>query len=812
MKLKNIYFDSYKSLINEELSINDGCIGIVGINESGKTNILNAIRVLDQNENLNISHSPKINKDLNPKVRFNFELDHDLKIEIGLILEDWFIDNCLVDPDSLEIEFDISYIVEFDIKENKETRRFEVINLKLSKEILILKDEYIDDISKIIFNSKYLDLNEAIVVTEEQLHESLSSLEELKSALLLSEEKVHETEMEIDLFKVNFSDGDDRKLEEDENYKILIDNLGKHNENHIELSKNIDKVEQYIAQNNLSNEINEINNKVDKVKNTLKSCSQSINTLILKENLNSVEKGQLTKKQNQKESLEKELEDLKKDLVFKEGTLKTINTPLKDKYSTDEKYFSKYVSRLLHETFETNLPKVIFWNYSDEFVLQSETKFDEILEKKSLNEIPRPLTNIFRVGLESNSIDDIHEIIKIIQENASERSRQQDIFNNNINRYIKSVWEDYDQELKISLEEHKIRIQFFDPKTNRASYFDMQERSQGAQTFISFLMTIGAEAEQGVINNMILLLDEPEIHLHPSGVRYMLQELINISKRSNVVIYATHSIFMIDRNKFERHVYLRKKNEKTVIHPSTKSRIGFFMQEEVLYKTIDIDLSKDFSSANRYNFVFEGYGDVLIFEKFYALLKNKPFKDDQTSFYQGGKCTQIQKYFSNNPIQLGAKWIFILDSDQPANKLKNFIEGRYKDYINQDIFVFQYSKDKMSSEEIELEDLLPTSLLIKTYNEVNLSIGVDDSEINYQDFILDNVQYNSFNKKIIEKLNIGKLQLEDYKSNFKEKLNKNILDAMSILKTLKEFESEFETFSKWSDSLIKKIIEDLKSN
>ena len=43
MKLNKIYFDSYKSLIEEELVINDGCIGIVGINESGKTNILNAV-------------------------------------------------------------------------------------------------------------------------------------------------------------------------------------------------------------------------------------------------------------------------------------------------------------------------------------------------------------------------------------------------------------------------------------------------------------------------------------------------------------------------------------------------------------------------------------------------------------------------------------------------------------------------------------------------------------------------------------------------------------------------------------------------
>ena len=108
-------------------------------------------------------------------------MDHDLKIEIDLILDDWFVDNCLIDPESTKVNFDIRYVVEYDILTESEIRRFELINLEISEKVLILKEEYSEDISKLIINNDYLDLKEAIVVKEEHLIKSLESIEELKS-------------------------------------------------------------------------------------------------------------------------------------------------------------------------------------------------------------------------------------------------------------------------------------------------------------------------------------------------------------------------------------------------------------------------------------------------------------------------------------------------------------------------------------------------------------------------------------------------------------------------------------------------------
>jgi predicted ATP-dependent endonuclease of OLD family len=53
------------------------------------------------------------------------------------------------------------------------------------------------------------------------------------------------------------------------------------------------------------------------------------------------------------------------------------------------------------------------------------------------------------------------------------------------------------------------------------------------------------------------LIDEPEVHLHPSGIRWMLEELLEIGK-NNYLFISTHSDFMLDKDTKERHFLLTK--------------------------------------------------------------------------------------------------------------------------------------------------------------------------------------------------------------------------------------------------------------
>ena len=79
MKLTKILIHAFRSVVNQEIEMNENCIGFIGLNESGKTNVLQAIRTLDNNFPLSIKDKSKINDEL-PKIDFLFDLDVDEKL------------------------------------------------------------------------------------------------------------------------------------------------------------------------------------------------------------------------------------------------------------------------------------------------------------------------------------------------------------------------------------------------------------------------------------------------------------------------------------------------------------------------------------------------------------------------------------------------------------------------------------------------------------------------------------------------------------------------------------------------------------
>ena len=73
-------------------------------------------------------------------------------------------------------------------------------------------------------------------------------------------------------------------------------------------------------------------------------------------------------------------------------------------------------------------------------------------------------------------------------------------------------------------------------------------------------MKIIATTNEAKANEYLFLLDEPGLHLHPSGQKDLTHLLENLSHK-NQLIYTTHSPFMIDRNHPQR-VRVVVKSEK----------------------------------------------------------------------------------------------------------------------------------------------------------------------------------------------------------------------------------------------------------
>jgi predicted ATP-dependent endonuclease of OLD family len=135
-------------------------------------------------------------------------------------------------------------------------------------------------------------------------------------------------------------------------------------------------------------------------------------------------------------------------------------------------------------------------------------------------------------------------------------------------RYFQEAWKDYDKiEFDLQPDGDKMLILI-----KEQNYFSLAQRSDGFKRFVSFLLLISASVMKEKIKNSLLLIDEPDIGLHPKGAKLLKEELLRISV-SNKVVYSTHSIFMIDKEKISRNLLITKENEVTKATVATTPNI-----------------------------------------------------------------------------------------------------------------------------------------------------------------------------------------------------------------------------------------------
>ncbi len=369
-----------------------------------------------------------------------------------------------------------------------------------------------------------------------------------------------------------------------------------------------------------------------------------------------------------------------------------------------------YLEPIIKEKLEQMHPQVIFWEYSDRYLIPSEITYDDFIAKDEPAKNSAPLYNVFLIckKLGVNNLDSLKEKISEWKQDSSQRKKDSLILCDEINKYICNIWEDCDQKIFISLEETKITIHINDPKSIQKNFYAMEARSQGFKTFISFILTIAAEADTGCISNFILLLDEPETHLHPSGVRYMRNELLKLSAKNNYIFYATHSIFMIDRKNLKRHIIVSKNNEMTSLRTVQRNNIT---QESVIYEALGTRV--DEFSIHSNNIMLEGETDLAIF-KYYCekCIEKDNYNINDYQMLDGGGTKRIIQFFSDKIIPTDSEWVIILDHDSAGKEVDTIIHKKYPPSMQSKIHIIFYDKEK----DIELEDILPDTIVNKAIN------------------------------------------------------------------------------------------------
>lgn len=361
----------------------------------------------------------------------------------------------------------------------------------------------------------------------------------------------------------------------------------------------------------------------------------------------------------------------------------------------DKDSLESFLEKNFFSLFEANTPKIIYWEPTDRYLINNPVNLNQF--KEDINS-SLPLRNIFRIA----GIKEIKNRIELILNNTEERSQLEEELSEKITAYINSVWKEHAINIKLRIEEPLSCTVMVEDKDNTMPKYNMNQRSDGFKQFISILLNLSAENESDVLKNKIILLDEPEVHLHPSGVRYLRDELLKISK-NNIVLIATHSIYMVDRLNLGRHYSVCKETSVTTLINIQKNNP---YQEEVIYEALGTSI---YEHIYPNMVVFEGRIDKDIFDAFTNKFKSefRPLSMGTISADGVEKVPIYTKFFDGKSV----KGFVVLDSDKDGQKIKQMIIKNSSAYNSKNTFEINDINDKKIKATVE--DLFPNEVITK---------------------------------------------------------------------------------------------------
>jgi predicted ATP-dependent endonuclease of OLD family len=259
----------------------------------------------------------------------------------------------------------------------------------------------------------------------------------------------------------------------------------------------------------------------------------------------------------------------------------------------------------------------------------------------------------------------------------------------------------------------KFKIEFFkeDP-TKGASYlkikvsegidgreriFDIGQRSKGFNWFFNFVMKTSFNPKNIYDPNAaIFLLDEPGAYLHISAQTELCKKLTELTKDNNIVIYCTHSQYLLDPDyvKLPSIKICSKETDGNIkllsIYEYAKSSGSTTLALEPVYRALEV---KDFYGADLKSNVIlvEGITDFYSFKMFNDLDNNA-----NISFVPFTGVKNINRFV---PILLGLlggsrKFFCLYDGDDAGEKAKCELREYFGEDIEKIAFTLKDLNDK----------------------------------------------------------------------------------------------------------------------
>lgn len=412
------------------------------------------------------------------------------------------------------------------------------------------------------------------------------------------------------------------------------------------------------------------------------------------------------------------------------------------------------LSEKLGEIIENSIPKITIWKPEPEYLISTKINLNEFKENTNISIL---LKNIFHIyGKTKDS--DIKETIERALSTQEKCDELKDKMTSTVTKHLNKIWKEHKIKIVISINSENCQI-FVEDKDKKHAYYKLNQRSDGFKQFVSLMLSLSALNDSNQLKNNIILIDEPEVHLHPSGVRYMRDELLKIGKNNQLFI-STHSHYMVDTSCPERHWIVTKESSETKIKQINENTP--IEDDAVLASAFGLNLFKELLPKNI--IVVEGGDDKEVILHALNKLKSNFFYSIKSA---GGasKAPGIASLLSNEKIPA----FFLFDDDKEGkDNMRKIIDNQKDSFSEQNVFTIKNILNSLPKDST-LEDLLPISYVTSFFNK-----EMEDSfTLNEETAII--------------------FQLKQQNENLKN--NKSKMDSLK-LKLSKNFTNDFNTKSK----------------
>lgn len=398
-------------------------------------------------------------------------------------------------------------------------------------------------------------------------------------------------------------------------------------------------------------------------------------------------------------------------------------------------FFKKSLLIVLFDDFQSLLP--------DKILLDDLVKND-VEGIKAVRNIEK----LLKISFEDISVKSTpHKNSTTEKESASisldfQKDWQQKIYGTNkVN--IKFFIENNEQGLK--------EISFF-VETKDNEYLSPRRRSKGMIWFLSLWLELKARENR---RKLLLLFDEPGLHLHIKANNDLLKIFHNLTRKGHQIVYSTHSPSLIETDKlYNIGLVVNTLSSGTTVEGLTTSKINSENKREALQpiaEAMGMEPLKEFSVLKKRNVLLEGLSDFWYLNAMAKLLR--PDKDYEFIPGIGIKGNKINHLISFC-IGYGLDWVLVMDGGALPLQLK--------EELNEVLFNGDQTESNQKIKIVsvkEIEDLLH----VKDLNLIDKSISVDTKKSAIE--IIGTKRKILFSRLFMQKVASGEIKREHIQTN-----------------------------------------------